>query len=131
MPSGYGEGGWGEGGWGGPNQVSRAIYNGWVSWQAYNVGLLSFDHSLFDGTDVFGVSPLDVTFGGTYDDISTKIAGWTIKRGRSNNLDTMLAGEATVDVRDPNGLFNPDNASSPLYGQLEDRLHPVKLTATF
>src|SRR3954466_12722016 len=105
MPSGYGDLGYGEGGWGGPNQVSRAGYNGFVSWQAYNVGLLSFDHSLFNGTDVFGVSPLDATFGGTYDDISKKIAGWNVKRGRSNNLDTVLAGEASVDIRDPDGLF--------------------------
>lgn len=111
--------------------VARARYNGWVSWGAYNVGLLSIGFSTISGTDVFGVSPLDAAFGGTYDDISSKIAGWNIHRGRSNNLDTMLAGSADVDVRDPDGLFNPDNPTSPLYGQLDDRLHPIKLTATF
>jgi hypothetical protein len=110
--------------------VARASYNAYVSWSAYNVGLLSFDHSLFDGTDVFGVSPLDASFGGTYDDVSKILDTATVTRGRSNKLDTMLAGSASVDLRDPAGLFNPENASGPLYGQLEDRLHPVKLTAT-
>lgn len=111
--------------------VARAVTNGWVSWGAYNVGLLSFDHSLFDGTDVFGVSPLDASFGGTYDDVSSKLAQIQVSRGRSNNLDVVLAGTANVDLRDPTGIFNPDNAASPLYGQLEDRLHPIKLVDTF
>lgn len=111
--------------------VARAVTNGWVSWGAYNVGLLSFDNSLFGGTDVFGVSPLDASFGGTYDDVSSKIAGANITRGRSNNLDVVLAGGCSLDLRDPTGLFNPDNAASPLYGQLEDRLHPVKLVDTY
>jgi len=110
--------------------VARASYNAYVSWLAYNVGLLSFDHSLFDGTDVFGVSPLDASFGGTYDDVSARLDTATITRGRSNNLDVVLAGSASVDLRDPAGLFNPNNASGPLYGQLEDRLHPIRLTGT-
>lgn len=111
--------------------VSRASYNGWVSWGAYNVGLLTFDRSTFSGTDVFGVSPLDATFGGTYDDVSTRLDQIEVTRGRSNNLDTMLAGSANVDLRDPTGIFNPANAAGPLYGQLEDRLHPIKLVGTF
>jgi len=113
------------------NTVARDTINGWVSWAAWNIGLLSFDHSLFDGADVFGVSPLDASFGGTYDDVSSKLERITIKRGRNDNMTTMLAGEATVDLRDPTGIFNVDNAASPLYGQLEDRLHPVKLQSTF
>lgn len=111
--------------------VARDTINGWVSWGAWNVGLLSFDHSLFGGADVFGVSPLDATFGGPYDDISSKLERIVIKRGRNDNLTTMLQGEADVDFRDPTGIFNVDNAASPLYGQLEDRLHPIKLQSTF
>lgn len=131
MSSGFGEGGFGEYGFGGSNQVARATYNAWVSWTAYNVGLLSFDSSTFDGGDVFGTSPLDVAFGGTYDDVSAKLDRIDVTRGRSNNLDVILAGNSDVDVRDPTGLFNPNNATGPLYGQLEDRLHPIKLTATY
>ena len=111
--------------------VARAVTQGWVSWGAYNLGLLSFDHSVFGGTDVFGVSPLDISFTGPYDDVSSKISQIQVARGRSNNLDVVLAGTASVDIRDPTGTFNPDNTSSPLYGQLEDRLHPVKLIDTF
>jgi len=44
-----------------------------------------------------------------YDDISSKLERIVVKRGRNDNLTTMLAGEATVDVRDPDGIFNPDN----------------------
>ena len=115
----------------GPGQVARDAVNCWVSWMAWNVGLLSFDLSLFSGADVFGVSPLDASFGGTYDDVSARLDRVTITRGRNDNLTTMLAGEASVDLRDPDGIFNPDNASGPLYGQLEDRLHPVKLVSTY
>lgn len=92
--------------------VVRDVINGWVSWGAWNVGLLSFDHSLFDGADVFGVSPLDASFGGTYDDVSALLDHIVITRGRNDNVTTMLAGQATVDIRDPDGLFNPDNAGT-------------------
>lgn len=114
----------------GPGTVGRATYNAWVSWSAYNIGLFSFDHSTLDGTDVLGASPLDATFGGPYDDLSSLLDRITYTRGRDDNLSTMLAGEATIDVRDPTGIFNAENPASPLYGQIEDRLHPVKLTAT-
>lgn len=112
-------------------QVARARYQCWISWQAYNLGLLTFNSSLFDGTDVFAVSPLDANFQGTYDDVSARMRRASWSRGRSNNRDTVLAGEAILDLRDPTGIFNPDNPASPLYGQLEDRLHPVKLVGTF
>jgi len=54
--------------------VVRDTINAWVSWNSWNLGLLSFDHSLFSGADVFGVSPLDSSFGGTYDDVASKLA---------------------------------------------------------
>lgn len=111
-------------------QVAQARYQLWISWQAYNLGLLTFDESLFDSADVFAVSPLDASFGGAYDDVSGRLRRATWSRGRNNNLDTMLAGAASFELRDPLGIFNPDNPAGPLYGQLEDRLHPVKLVAT-
>lgn len=111
--------------------VARASYNCYVSWAAYNIGLLTFDQSVFDGTDVFAVSPLDATFQGPYDDLSSLFAGYTVTRGRTTNLDQVAEGTNYFDVRDPDGLYNPENPASPLYGTLEDRLHPVKITATF
>jgi hypothetical protein len=111
--------------------VARASFNCFVSWAAYNIGLLSFDHSTFGGTDVFAVSPLDATFQGPYDDLSKLFHGYVITRGRSSNLDQVNAGALNVDIRDPTGLYNPDNPTGPLYGTLEDRLHPIKLTASY
>lgn len=119
-------------------RVARAVYQLQVAWNAYSAGLLSFDNSTFGGTDVFGVTPLDVSFGGTYDDVSTRLRRATWGRGRDDNLATMLAGDAMFELRDPGwtdgggwhpGLYNPNNPASPLYGQLEDRLHPVRWTA--
>lgn len=131
MP-GFGAGPYGAGPYGyGVFNVARARYQGWVSWGAYNVGLLSFDASLFSGADVFGASPLDTSFGGTYDDVSAKLRDIQIARGRNNNLDTVLAGTCTVDLRDPTGTFNPANTAGPLYGQLEDRLQPIKIVGTY
>lgn len=111
-------------------QTARARYQLWISWLAYNLGLLTFDESLFDSADVFAVSPLDASFEGTYDDCSGRLRSARWSRGRNNNLDTVLAGEASFDLRDPTGIFNPDNPLSPLHGKLEDRLHPVKFQAT-
>src|SRR5690348_17139781 len=111
--------------------VARASFNCYVSWEAYNIGLLTFDSSTFNGTDVFAVSPLDTSFQGTYDDLSNLFAGYTATRGRTTNLDQITAGSCNVDIRDPNGIYNPENDASPLYGILEDRLHPIKITATF
>jgi hypothetical protein len=111
-------------------RIARATHRLQIGWGSYNAGLISFDHSTFGGTDVFGISPLDSTFGGTYDDVSSRLATGRFSRGRDNNLDVMLAGEATIDLRDPLGIFNPNNVTGPLYGQLEDRLHPVKWEAT-
>lgn len=106
--------------------VARGVYRLQIAWDAYSFGLLSFDHSTFGGSDVFGITPLDITFGGTYDDVSPRLKRATARRGRDNNLDVMLAGEATFDLRDPDGIFNPENVSGPLYGILESRLHPVR-----
>lgn len=110
--------------------VARATYKLQVAWSAYNLGAFSFDFSTFDGTDTLGVSPLDQSFGGPYDDVSQWFRGGTWKRGSDDNLKTLLPGAATFELRDPDNRFNPNNPSSPLYGQIESRLHPCQLTGT-
>src|SRR4051794_28446558 len=91
--------------------IARAVHRLQVGWGAYSAGLLSFDFSRFDaGGDVFGLSPLDSTFGGTpFDDVSARYVRGSAKRGRDDNVATMLAGSATFDLRDPDGIFNPEN----------------------
>jgi hypothetical protein len=51
-----------------------------------------------------------------YSDRTTDIA---IRRGRNVLQDTYDAGQATVKILDPNGDFNPQNTSSPIYGYLQ------------
>lgn len=111
--------------------VARASYNLKVAWSAYNIGILTFDESTFDSADTFGVSPFDVSFGGPYDDVSALFAGGTWTRGSDDNMKRLLAGSATFLLRDPSDRFNPANDSSPLYGQIESRLHPCQLTGTY
>jgi hypothetical protein len=73
------------------------------------VGLLEFGYSTFGGTDVFGGE-----FSGLFDSVTKDVKSISITRGRTANLDTMSAGEATIVLHDPAGKYNPLNASSPL-----------------
>lgn len=38
---------------------------------------------------------------------------WSVDRGRQYELDQVQAGQATLEIPDPNELLNPDNPSSP------------------
>lgn len=139
--AGYGDGLYGFGSYSGSpasgpgtptvHSVERASYILEVAWNAYSVGIFTFDTSLFDGPDTLGVSPFDIRFTGPNDDLSTIFDGAHVNRGRSNTRDSVLAGAATINLRDRAGLLNPENAASPVYAQLEDRLHPVRLKGTF
>lgn len=49
---------------------------------------------------------------------SNCVSNWTVNRGRSYELDKTQTGTATITLQDPNGLFDPTNASSPYYGKI-------------
>ena len=53
-----------------------------------------------------------------------------IRRGRNLTRDTYEAGVATVKIFDPNSYFNPQNTSSPYYGQLTP-LKKLRISATY
>jgi hypothetical protein len=53
-----------------------------------------------------------------------------IRRGRNLTRDTYEAGVATVRIFDPNSYFNPQNTSSPYYGQLTP-LRKLRISATY
>lgn len=53
-----------------------------------------------------------------------------IRRGRNLTRDTYEAGVATVRIFDPNSYFNPQNTSSPYYGQLTP-LKKLRISATY
>jgi hypothetical protein len=54
----------------------------------------------------------------------------TIRRGRNVTRDTYEAGNATVRIFDQNGDFNPQNTSSPYYGQLTP-LRKLRISAAY
>ena len=53
-----------------------------------------------------------------------------IRRGRNLTRDTYEAGVATVKIFDPNSYFNPQNTSSPYFGQLTP-LKKLRISATY
>lgn len=50
------------------------------------------------------------------------LSNWTVDRGRTYELDKTQAGTASLTLQDPNGLFDPTNASSPFYGKINPML---------
>ena len=53
-------------------------------------GILTFDRSLFDGTDVFG-SRFTEFFDGPYDDVTADAESYVVRRGRDEKLTAMLS----------------------------------------
>lgn len=62
-------------------------------------------------------------------DLTPNVYSISIRRGRNVMKDTYEAGTAIVRVLDPNGYFNPQNASSPYYGYLVP-LRKLRVSAT-
>ena len=54
----------------------------------------------------------------------------SIRRGRNITRDTYEAGNCTIRVFDPEGNFNPQNTSSPYYGQLTP-LRKLRVSAEY
>ncbi|WWT39960.1 hypothetical protein [Microcystis phage Mae-JY09] len=105
---------------GDPRQT--AAYSVEVAWPAMAGDAFRLGVSLLDGPDVL-VDAFSVTFGdGPYDDLTAEpghgVKSVRIRRGREDQLARMSMGECTIVVHDPDGLYNPRNESSPLYGQL-------------
>jgi hypothetical protein len=48
------------------------------------------------------------------------------RRGRGDDLSQTQAATAQFTVRDNTGLFNYKNPASPLYGQIETMMHPIR-----
>jgi hypothetical protein len=80
---------------------------------------------------ILGVSELAGTgTAGLIIDYSAQTTQIAIRRGRDLQTDTYTAGSATVKILDPNGDFNPQNTSSPIYGYLKP-LRKIQITATY
>jgi len=76
------------------------------------------------GTNILGTSVVQVV------DISTEVNQIAIRRGRDRIFEHYTPGSATISWWDPNGDWNPDNASGPYYGQILP-MRQVKVTTTY
>jgi hypothetical protein len=107
------------------NEVARGIFELEASWTAFAKGFFRLDHSLLGGTDTLGVSQTDPRWSGEFDQVGRVVdARW--QRGQINADGRTDGGTATFTVRDREGLYNPENPASPLYGLLGERLHPIR-----
>jgi hypothetical protein len=80
---------------------------------------------------VLGVGILsDITTPALVVDLTDITRQINIRRGRNITRDTYEAGNATVRVYDRNGDFNPQNTSSPYYGQLTP-LRKIRISAVY
>lgn len=63
-------------------------------------------------------------------DLSSQTIAIRTKRGRDLKQDQFNPGIATIRVLDPNGDFNPQNISSPLFGKLQP-LRKIRIAAIY
>lgn len=62
-------------------------------------------------------------------DITDTVTAVSTRRGRTRVLDKFEPGSCTITIRDLNGDWNPQNASSPYYPNVQVR-RPVRVTAS-
>lgn len=140
--------------------MATATYQVSIGWEAVPADSFMLDGSALDGTDqltnqysdsldvlTFGISTFAVppavvppavagtdvfssTFDAIYSDVSDVVRSVSVKRGRDDNLSTFGAGEATVVLHDPDGNYNPLNASSPLSPNVVPG-RPIRVKGTF
>ena len=97
-----------------------------VAWGGSLEGLFRINVSTVGGTDVIAGWPDDVGF----EDVTGDTVGFATGRGRSNDKTQMLAGTATIRLRDQSGLYNPANMGSSLYPNVKP-FRPVRIKATY
>lgn len=103
--------------------VWRAAYSVHVAWARELAGWFLLDTSDLDENDTLSPALLLVPpFDGRWDDLTRFDGDWPVhvqdlswQRGRTQTLDSVQTGSATVTVIDRNGLLNPSNEASPLY----------------
>lgn len=69
-------------------------------------------------------------FTGANENLSSLVTTISWSRGRDDLLTSFNAGEATITLNDPNGVYNPQNASSPIASNLMP-FKPIYIKATY
>lgn len=61
----------------------------------------------------------DYTLGGTlFYDVSEYVRSVSVRRGKSRQLDRFTAGGASIELNNNSRAFDPENLTSPFYGQI-------------
>ena len=93
----------------------------------------TFGYPFTLGSDKYGILGVSQLGGSTVPipiiDLTPNVRNITINRGRNILSDTYIAGDAVVRVLDPDGAWNPQNASSPYYPYLVP-LRKLRISAT-
>lgn len=110
-----------------PNAIAFPSWTVEVSWSAAARGVFVIGTSELDSVDTLAVSAFDDAFGGDYDNVTAATTEMQVEHGRSDDLQNVNGGTANVTLRDPTALFSPENQSSPLYADLSERLHPIRI----
>ena len=76
------------------------------------------------GTNVLGQTVATVV------DVSSTVQRISIRRGRDRMFEHYTPGQATIQFQDFTGDWNPDNTSSPYYGQILP-MRQVKITTNY
>jgi hypothetical protein len=83
------------------------------------------------GTMALGTSKLSGGFADAgWVDVSSYVTGFSIRRGRNDELSGVSAGTFTVDIRDDTGRFDPENTGSPYYPNVK-LLRRWRITASY
>lgn len=76
------------------------------------------------GTNILGSSTATIV------DVSSSVTQIAIRRGRDRMFQQYTPGTATIRFQDFTGVWNPDNTSSPYYGQILP-MRQVQVTTTY
>lgn len=93
----------------------------------------TFGNPFIIGSDLYGIIGISGLGSSTNPsptyDLTPNTTSIRIKRGRNILSDSYEVGTAKIVVNDPDSVFNPQNASSPLFGFLNP-LSKIQVTAT-
>lgn len=111
------------------DEAVNAEYRLEVAWSNQVDNAFAFGTSTLGGGDEL-VNSFTVDFEGDYDDVSDDVANLQIDRGRDDPLSDIQAGKMDFILFDLDGKYNPEETSSPLYGQLTP-MRQAQLVATY
>lgn len=97
-----------------------------VAWSDATSGVFTLDTSTLDGSDV--LAGFTGGTGTVFDDITTDVKRVACSRGRQTDLSAVEQGRCTITLKDPDGKYNPENASSPLAAYLLP-MRPLRVQA--